>query len=77
MASLVHCVLEGAFVALQLRRRWHLAIKEVKAITSNSLVGYWVYSPGRPKIPMCGEVWKVFENTLDMALTLDGRAGVF
>ena len=55
-------------VDFQLRRRWRLAITEVKAITSSSVEEYWVCSSGRPKIPTCGEVEVVFENTLDKVL---------
>lgn len=40
MMSLIHCVLEGAFVDFQFRRRWRLVIKDIKEITSKSLPEY-------------------------------------
>ena len=42
ITSVIHCVLEGAVVDFQFRRRWRLAMSEVKATTSNSLVEYRV-----------------------------------
>ena len=42
IASLIHCVLEGAIVDFPFRSRWRLAISQVKAIISNSLIEYRV-----------------------------------
>lgn len=65
IVSQIHCVLEGAVVDFQVRRRWRLVIKDVKEITSQSLPEYKAQSSGRPKMAVwrnANSSWEYFRH---------------